>query len=49
MKKTLLLLVVAAFALSPVMVSSAQAGQGKHAGKHAGKHHRHHGKHHKKA
>ncbi|MES1180772.1 MAG: hypothetical protein ABUL66_02810 [Verrucomicrobiota bacterium] len=45
MKKWILILAVAAFSFSPLLVSSAQAGQGKHA-KHS--HHHHHGKHHKK-
>jgi len=39
MKKILFLLAVVAIACSPAMVSTAQAGQGKHA--HA-KHHNHH-------
>lgn len=48
MKKLMLILAVAAFAFSPLMVSSAEAGQGKHAhGKHHAKHH--HGKHHPKS
>ncbi|MBW8864028.1 MAG: hypothetical protein JF609_03715 [Verrucomicrobia bacterium] len=49
MKKFILLLAVAAFALS--IVPSAEAGQGKHAKivkhvKHQAKHHKHHNKHH---
>lgn len=47
MKKLMLILAVAAFAFSPLMVSPAEAGQGKHAhAKHHTKHH--HGKHHPK-
>jgi Spy/CpxP family protein refolding chaperone len=51
MNKIILLLVVAAFAFSPVFVTSAQAGQGKHhkvVVKHVKHHKGHHGKHHKK-
>jgi Ni/Co efflux regulator RcnB len=45
MKKLLLILAVAAFTFSPLMVSQAEAGTGKHAhAKHHTKHH--HGKHH---
>jgi len=47
MKKLMLILAVAAFAFSPLMVSPADAGQGKHA--HARHHAKpHHGKHHRK-
>jgi Ni/Co efflux regulator RcnB len=47
MKKLILILAVAAFSFSPLLVSQAQAGQRKHV-KHAKHHHHHHGKHHKK-
>jgi hypothetical protein len=47
MKKLILILAVAAFAFSPLMVAPVEAGQGKHAhAKHHAKHH--HGKHHRK-
>jgi hypothetical protein len=47
MKKLMLILAVAAFAFSPLMMSQAEAGQGKHAhAKHHSKHH--HGTHHHK-
>jgi len=47
MKKILFLLAVTAIAFSPAMVSTVQAGQGKHAHAkvHKGHHHHHHGKH----
>ena len=47
MKKLLLILTVAALAFSPLAVTQAEAGQGKHQA--AKKHHKHqHKKHHKK-
>lgn len=52
MKKLILILTLAAFAFSPLMVSQAEAGQGTQANaKHHHKHHKkhHHKKHHKKS
>jgi Ni/Co efflux regulator RcnB len=46
MKKLILILAAVAFVFSPLMVSQAEAGQGKQAN--AKHHHHHHHKHHKK-